>query len=285
MSRDTSLVWLITGCSTGFGRALAEHLLADGQRVVVTARKLDAIRDLVDRGDALGLPLDVTDRAQCDAAVDEAVRHFGHVDVLINNAGIGYFGAVEETDPAAARRLMEVNFFGAANMIHAVLPGMRARRRGFIVNLTSIGGLAGFTAVGYYSASKFALEGLSESLRSEVEPLGISVMTVEPSGFRTEWAGGSDETTTPIADYDATAGEARRAYHASVGQQAGDPVRAAAAICNAVTSARPPRRLLLGNEAFEVAARKIIEMQDEFARWENVTRGADFPPDAHETAA
>jgi len=277
MTEQSKLVWLVTGCSTGFGRALAEHLLDQGHSVIVTARKTKSVDDLADRGDALILPLDVTDRLQCDGAVKAGLDHFGRIDVLMNNAGIGYFGAVEETEEKAARNLMDVNFFGSANMIHAVLPSMRQKRSGFIVNLTSIGGLAGFTAVGYYSASKFALEGLSETLRREVEPLGISVMTVEPSGFRTEWAGGSSEVTQTIDDYAPTAGAAREAYHQSVGNQAGDPARAAAAILKAVTHEAPPHRLLLGNEAVEVAYEKIDQMKAEFAVWEEVARGADFP--------
>jgi NAD(P)-dependent dehydrogenase (short-subunit alcohol dehydrogenase family) len=277
MTLNSKLIWLITGCSTGFGRALAEHLLDEGHGVVVTARKVSAVADLADRGDAFIVPLDVTDRSQCDKAVAEAIEHFGRIDVLMNNAGIGYFGAVEETSLEASRLLMDVNFFGAANMIHAVLPSMRTRRSGFIVNLTSIGGLAGFTAVGYYSASKFALEGLSETLRREVEPLGISVMTVEPSGFRTEWAGGSSEITDPVADYAPTAGAAREAYHQSVGNQAGDPARAASAILKAVTHEAPPQRLLLGNEAVEVAFEKLEYMKAEFTAWEDVARQADFP--------
>ncbi|KHK64854.1 oxidoreductase [Pseudomonas frederiksbergensis] len=269
--------WLVTGCSTGFGRYIAEHLLKQGERVVVTARKTEYVEDLARLGEALVLPLDVTDPQQARDVVAASERVFGAVDVLVNNAGIGYFAAVEETDPRAARRLLEVNLFGTAGMIHAVLPGMRQRRRGTIVNLTSIGGLAGFPAVGYYCASKFAVEGLSDALRAEVEPLGIRVMTVEPSAFRTEWAGSADEVREPIDDYDATAGAARRAYHASIGQQEGDPARAAAAIYAAVNAEQPPQRLLLGNRAFEVAMAKLSAMQTEFRAWEATARGADFP--------
>ncbi|SFX04703.1 MULTISPECIES: oxidoreductase [unclassified Pseudomonas] len=275
MSKQHS--WLVTGCSTGFGRFIATHLLERGERVIVTARNAEQVRDLADLGEALILPLDVTDAEQAKAVVAQAERLFGSVDVLVNNAGIGYFAAVEETDPQSARRLFEVNFFGSANMIHAVLPGMRQRGRGMIVNLTSIGGLAGFPAVGYYCASKFALEGLSETLRAEVEPLGIGVMTVEPSAFRTEWAGSATQVSESIADYDATAGQARRAYDASIGRQEGDPARAAAAIYSAVTAAQPPQRLLLGNRAVDVAMGKLSAMQTELRTWERVSRGADFP--------
>jgi NAD(P)-dependent dehydrogenase (short-subunit alcohol dehydrogenase family) len=268
---------MVTGCSTGFGRSLAEHLLDHGQKVVATARDVASVSDLADRGNALVLPLDVVNREQCSEVVDAAVRHFGTIDVLINNAGIGYFGAIEETEDKIARLLFDVNFFGTANTIHAVLPVMRAQRSGTIINLTSIGGLSGFAAVGYYSASKFAVEGLSESLRIEVAPLGLNVMVVEPSGFRTNWAASSNEVENPIEDYDQTAGEARRAYHRSVGNQAGDPARAAAAIFSAATSAQPPQRLLLGNEAVDVALAKAGALQADIAAWEQVSRAADYP--------
>ena len=278
MNTRENRVFFVTGCSTGFGRHIAEHLLEQGQRVVVTARKTDKVADLARPGQSLVLALDVSDAAQCKAAVAQALAQFGRLDVLVNNAGVGYFAAVEETSQEQARQLIEVNFFGAANMIHAVLPSMRARRSGCIVNLTSIGGISGFEAVGYYSASKFALEGLSDTLAKELGPLGVKVITVEPSGFRTEWAGSANETDSPIADYDITAGKARRAYHASVGKQAGDPRRAAAAIFQAVCAERPPRYLLLGNEAMEVGMAKLEEMRADFTAWEKVSRSADFPP-------
>jgi len=277
MKQSNVGVWLVTGCSSGFGRNIAEHLLSHGQKVVATARKTDRIESLAARGDALILPLDVEHREQCSQAVERAEAYFGRIDVLINNAGIGYFGAVEETDDATARRLFDVNFFGTANAIHAVLPGMRRRRSGTIVNITSIGGLSGFPAVGYYCASKFAVEGLSDTLRLELAPLGVKVMTVAPSGFRTEWAASAQESAMVISDYDSTAGEARRAYHTSVGHQAGDPARAAAAIMQAVTSAYPPDHLLLGNEAVEVAMAKLNALRTNFQSWEEVARSADFP--------
>ncbi|MDX0855659.1 short-chain dehydrogenase/reductase [Sinorhizobium medicae] len=277
MSAKNPKVWLVTGCSTGFGRYIAEHLLEAGEKVVVTARQTDNIADLEQSGNALILPLDVTDREQCQLAVEAAVARFGRVDVLINNAGIGFFGAIEETDEEDARRLFDVNFFGTANAIHAVLPHMRARRSGTIVNMTSIGGLVGYTGVGYYCATKFAVEGLSDTLRAEVEPLGINVMTVEPSAFRTEWAGSSDEVCAAIDDYDSTAGEARRAYHASVGKQAGDPARAAKAIREAVLAPEPPHHLLLGNDAADAALKKADALKANVLAWEALSRSADFP--------
>jgi NAD(P)-dependent dehydrogenase (short-subunit alcohol dehydrogenase family) len=270
-------VWLVTGCSTGFGRHIATALLNEGERVVVTARKTQQIEDLAALGEALILPLDVTDPAQAMQVVEAAERRFGRVDVLINNAGIGYFSSVEDSDDEAVRRMFEVNYFGTAHMIRAVLPGMRKRRTGMIINLTSIGGLVGFEAVGHYCATKFAVEGLSESLRAEVSPLGIGVMTVQPSAFRTQWAGSSGAAQTVAGDYQATAGAAMRAYQQSVGNQAGDPARAAAAIYAAVTCAAPPARLLLGNEAYEAAQAKLTAMGREFSAWESTARGADFP--------
>jgi NAD(P)-dependent dehydrogenase (short-subunit alcohol dehydrogenase family) len=277
MSENDALVWLVTGCSTGFGRDIADYLLGQGQRVVVTARNTDKIADFAAREGALVLALDVTDRERCFAVAAQATQHFGKIDVLVNNAGIGYFAAVEETAPSDARRLMEVNFFGAANAIDAVLPGMRQRRSGAIVNLTSIGGITGFTAVGYYSASKFALEGLSDTLRKELGPLGIKVMTVQPGPFRTPFVDACTDTATPIADYDSTAGAARRAYRDSAGREAGDPKRAAAAIFTAVMAAKPPQYLLLGQISHDIGIGKLDQMHADFLEWEAVARSADFP--------
>ncbi len=271
-------VWLITGCSTGFGRQLAKHVLERGYRVVVTARKPDEVSDLAAEGEALALKLDVTDQGQIDAAVKAAEEKFGRIDVLVNNAGIGYFAAVEESEEEQVRRMFEINFFGLSRMIHAVLPGMRERRHGFIVNLSSIGGLCAFPALGYYNATKFAVEGLSEALWQEVEPLGIKAMLVEPSGFRTDWAGRSaNESKRQIDDYAGTAGEWRNEVRADSGKQAGDPVRAVQAIVEAIESPNPPHRLLLGNNAYEAATAKLRTLATEFAAWEAVSRGADFP--------
>jgi NAD(P)-dependent dehydrogenase (short-subunit alcohol dehydrogenase family) len=273
-------VWFITGCSTGFGRELAIQALEQGYRTVVTARNPADVSDLAALGDALVLALDVTDQTQVDAAVQAAMVHFGRIDVLVNNAGIGYFAAVEESDEEQVRRMFEINIFGVSRMIHAVLPGMRQRRAGFIVNLSSIGGLRSFPAVGYYNATKYAVEGLSEALWQEVEPLGIKVMLVEPSGFRTDWAGRSaNESAVSIDDYVATAGAWRAQVRASSGKQAGDPKRAAHAIISAVSAAQPPHRLLLGNHAYDGAIEKIDQLRTEFTAWEAVSRGADFPQD------
>ena len=232
------------------------------------------------------LRLDVTNRHQVEHAIAAAEEKFGHIDVLVNNAGIGYFGAVEESEEIEVRKMFEINVFGLARMIHGVLPGMRKRRRGFIVNLSSIGGLRSFPAIGYYNATKFAVEGLSEALWQEVEPLGIRVMLVEPSGFRTDWAGRSaNESKNVIADYAATAGTWRREVRASSGHQPGDPVRAARAIIKAVESLHPPHHLLLGNDAYNAATAKLDDLRQQYAAWEAVARGADFPPAAQVAAA
>ncbi|MCC5090468.1 oxidoreductase [Xanthomonas campestris] len=269
--------WLITGCSTGFGRHLALHLLEQGRQVVATARRLDSIQELGAYANATLLALDVTDASKCSSVVSEVQRRLGRLDVVVNNAGIGYFGAVEETPASVIDRLFAVNYRGTANMIQAALPVMRSQRRGTLANLTSIGGLCGYPAVGHYCASKFAVEGLSDALRHEVAPLGIRVLTIEPSAFRTEWAGSAEESAETIADYEATAGRARRAYHESVGQQPGDPARAAAAIVRAIDTPKPPERLLLGQRAYEDALRKIDNMREEFVRWRDAAVTADFP--------
>ena len=273
-------VWFITGCSTGFGRELAKHVLECGYRAVVTARDPDDVNDLAANGDALALKLDVTDQRQIDAAIKAAEEKFGRIDVLVNNAGIGYFAAVEESEEDQVRRMFEINVFGLSRMIHAALPGMRKRRKGFIVNFSSIGGLRSFPSVGYYNATKFAVEGLSEALWQEVEPLGIKVMLVEPSGFRTDWAGRSaNESKRQIDDYAATAGAWRNQVRAISGKQPGDPVRAACLIVKAIESPNPPHRLLLGNDAYEAATAKLEELRKEFSAWESVSRMADFPKD------
>jgi len=274
-------VWFITGCSTGFGHELARQVLQRGYRTVVTARQPAGVAALAGLGDALILPLDVTDGAQIDAAVKAAEAHFGRIDVLVNNAGIGYFAAIEEGEDREVRHLFDINVFGLCHMMQAVLPAMRKRRSGFIVNLSSIGGLRSFPAVGYYNATKFAVEGLSEALWQEVEPLGIRVMIVEPSGFRTDWAGRSaDESRVSIADYASTAGRSREQLRAMSGRQAGDPALAARAIIDATEAVRPPHRLLLGNQAYDGAMNKLDELRAEFRAGEAVARGADHPPAA-----
>jgi NAD(P)-dependent dehydrogenase (short-subunit alcohol dehydrogenase family) len=274
-------VWLITGCSTGFGRELARAVLDRGHRAVVTARNPESVRDLAaGRPDAQAhvQQLDVTNQPEVEAAVQAAEETFGRVDVLVNNAGIGYFGAIEESDEAEVRRMFEINFWGLSAMTRAVLPGMRRRKHGHVVNISSIGGLRAFPAVGYYNATKFAVVGFSEALAQEVGPLGIKVTVVEPSGFRTDWAGRSaNEATVHIADYDGTAGKNRAGIRGYSGKQPGDPARAADAIIRAVESDDPPLHLLLGKAALNGARRKLDELRRDFDAWEETTVGADFP--------
>lgn len=273
-------VWFITGCSTGFGRELAKQVLLRGYRTVITARNTDQINSLAILGEALVLKLDVTDQRQVDAATEAVKARFGGIDVLVNNAGIGYFAAVEESEEVQIRRMFEINFFGLSRMLHAVLPGMRKQRSGYIVNFSSLAGLRSFPALGYYNATKFAVEGLSEALWQEVEPLGIKVMLVEPSGFRTDWAGRSaDESKRQIADYAGTAGIWRSQVRAVSGHQPGDPVRGVQAIIQAIESTNPPHHLLLGKDAFVGATAKLEELRKEFLAGEIVARDADFPKD------
>ena len=280
MTQHDKPVWFITGCSTGFGRELARYTLDRGYRVVVTARRPAEVADLAagHEATALALELDVTKPGDIAAAVAAAEAKFGRIDVLVNNAGIGYFGAVEESEDAEVRRMFEINFWGLANMTRAVLPGMRARRSGHIVNISSVGGVRGGPSVGYYCATKFALEGLSEGLAQEVAPLGIKVLVVEPSGFRTDWAGRSaNQSPHSIPDYDSTAGARKRQIRGNSGKQPGDPVRAAAAIVEAVEAAAPPLRLLLGKVALAGGRAKIEALRHDFEGWAAVTEGADFP--------
>lgn len=280
MTQHDKPVWFITGCSTGFGRELARYALERGYRVVLTARRPADVADLAAAHAAttLALELDVTKPGDIAAAAAAAQERFGRIDVLVNNAGVGYFGAVEESDDAEVRRMFEINFWGLANMTRAVLPGMRARRSGHIVNISSLGGVRGAPAVGYYNATKFALEGLSEALAQELSPLGIKVLIVEPSGFRTDWAGRSaNETQRPIADYDSTAGARMRQIRASSGNQAGDPTRAVAAIVRAVEAAEPPLRLMLGKAALAGGRAKIEALRADFEAWAALTEGADSP--------
>ena len=282
MNRDHP-VWLITGCSTGFGRELARLVLARGWRAVVTARDPSTLADIAagHEARALVLPLDVTRRAQIDEVVGAAVQRFGRIDALVNNAGYGYLAAIEEGEDEAVRAMFETNVFGLIDMTKAVLPVMRGQRSGLIVNVSSIGGIASFAATGYYHGTKYAVEGISESLAIEVKPLGIDVLIVEPGPFRTNWAGPSiKQSATRIADYDATAGERRRQTAARSGRQAGDPVRGARAIIDAALSDAPPLRLLLGKAALDLARKKLDALRTDFDAWEATTVAADFPDPA-----
>jgi len=273
-------VWLITGCSTGFGRELSKAALEAGHKVVVTARKPGDVQDIAAGfpDTAITVKLDVTRPEEIKSAVQQAEEKFGRIDVLVNNAGIGYFGAIEESEDEEVRRMFEINVFGLANMTKAVLPVMRRQRSGHIINIASIGGLVGFPAVGFYNATKFAVDGLSESLAKETAPLGIKVTVIAPSGFRTDWAGRSaNNSKIVIEDYAATAGQNKNNIRGYSGNQPGDPERAAKAIIAVVESENPPLRLLLGVGALNGARNKLKELQRDFDAWEETTRGADFP--------
>ncbi|HEY0813177.1 MAG TPA: oxidoreductase [Pseudonocardia sp.] len=271
--------WLITGCSTGLGRALAEAVLARGDHAVVTARDVARVQDLADAHpeQALALALDVTDAADVTGAVRQAQERFGSIDVLVNNAGYGYRAAVEEGTDADVQRLFATNFFGAVAMIKAVLPGMRARRHGAIVNISSIAAARTPPGSGYYAASKAALEGLTGSLRTELKPLGIAAMAVEPGGFRTDFSGRSlTQSAAAIADYADTAGKRRKENDTVDGTQPGDPAKAALAIITAVDSAEPPALLLLGTDALSTAGAVLDAQRAEMEAWAKLSASTDF---------
>ena len=278
-SRETP-VWLITGCSTGFGRQLAKILVERGYRVIATARDRETLSDIVARNaeTALALKLDVTKHAEIEAAVTETRRSFGRIDVLVNNAGYGYLAAVEEGEDADIRAMFDTNFFGLAAMTRAVLPVMRAQKSGAIVNISSMGGFIGFPGSGYYAATKFAVEGLSESLSKEVAPFGIKVLIVEPGPFRTDWAGRSLKTPKrPIVAYEETAIARRRQIRGYSGDQPGDPLRAAEAIIATVERDNPPLRLPLGGFAYDAMGAELEALRKEYEGLEAIARGADYP--------
>jgi NAD(P)-dependent dehydrogenase (short-subunit alcohol dehydrogenase family) len=271
--------WFITGCSTGLGRSLAEAVLDRGYNAVVTAREPAAVRDLAAAypETALAVPLDVTDQAQVAHAVRQAEERFGGVGVLVNNAGYGYRAAVEEGDDADVRQLFATHFFGAVALMKAVLPGMRWRRDGAIINISSIGARTSQPGSGYYAAAKAAIEGLSASLRKEVGPLGITVMVVEPGGFRTDFAGRSlQQSGEAIADYAETAGKRRKENQSRHGTQPGDPARAAQAIITAVEAPGAPSLLVLGQDAVGSFRRVLDAQRAELDAWEPTSLSTDF---------
>jgi len=273
-------VWFITGASRGFGRSFTQAALASGDRVAATARDTSALDDLVaEHGDAvLPITLDVTDHDAAFAAIRQAHDRLGRLDVVVNNAGYGLAGTVEEVTEEQARRQIEVNVFGALWVTQAALPILRAQSSGWIVQVSSIGGLAAFPLTGIYHASKWALEGFSESLREEVGPLGIKVLMVKPSGFRTDWAGSSMDRADPIDAYQGIQAIAdRRAsqQEENNGAQPGNPELAARALLDTLDRDDPPFRLLLGNVAYDVAVDRYETRLAEFRAGEQVARGAD----------
>jgi NAD(P)-dependent dehydrogenase (short-subunit alcohol dehydrogenase family) len=282
MTARTPRHWLITGASSGFGRELAKAALARGDTVVGTLRRQGQATEFeaLAPGRAHAVLLDVTETQAVRPAVREAIRRAGHIDVLVNNAGYGFFGAAEETADAEARHLMETNFFGVLAVTQALLPHLRERKRGHVLNVSSLAGVTGLPGCGLYCASKFALEGLSESLALELAPLGIRVTIVEPGGFRTNFAGGSLRVAgNPLADYNGTpAGLTRDNIAHYHGNEPGDPAKAAAALLQAVDAEEPPLRLVLGRDAVAAARRKIDALRAQVAAWETVSVSTDFEP-------
>lgn len=271
--------WLITGCSTGIGRHVALAALERGHRVAVTARRPESVADIVaghsDR--ALALALDVTDRQQIVAAVAETERSLGAVDVLVNNAGYGYMAAVEEGEDAEIRALFDTNYFGAVQMIQAVLPGMRSRRRGRILNVSSMTGLVANPPNVFYSSSKFALEALTEGLAKEVAPFGIRVSAVEPGAVRTDWSSRSmRETTRPIEAYAETVGARKQMIKRAGSRFPGDPRRVAEAVVMLAELADPPLRLLLGHDVFAAYRQKLVDSLESIEAWKAVTLDVSF---------
>ncbi|MDM0009159.1 oxidoreductase [Variovorax sp. J22G73] len=280
-SSSSLRTWFITGVSSGFGRALAQEALAAGHRVVGTLRN-EAARaafDALQPGRSFGRLLDVTHGAEVLRVVAEVEATVGPIDVLVNNAGYGHEGTVEESSLDDLRQQFEVNVFGAVAMAKAVLPFMRARRRGHILNITSMGGIVTFPGLGYYHGSKFALEGISETLGKEVASFGIHVTAVEPGGFRTDWAGRSMvRAPQTIDDYAPVMGPVREARLARSGKQAGDPAKAARAMLQLTEAANPPAHLLLGPDAVKVVREKLGALQEEIKAWEAVSVSTDFTP-------
>ncbi|MFB7462082.1 oxidoreductase [Streptomyces sp. NPDC056224] len=274
-------VWLITGASSGFGLTLTEAVLAAGDTVVAAVRRPDSLAALAAAHPERLVPIavDVTDTARADEVVGEVVNRLGRIDVLVNNAGRGLLGAVEETSDTELRELMELHFFGPAALTRAALPHMRARKSGAVVQMSSMGGRLAFPGVGAYCATKFALEGLTEALAAEVAAFGIKALIVEPGSFRTGFAGGNAlRHTAVLPAYDDVVGPVRQGMPATDGHQPGDPVKAAAAILAALDAENTPLRLVLGNDAVDFITARTEATRAEALAWESVSRGTDFDP-------
>lgn len=274
--------WFITGGTPGgFGMAFAEAALEIGDRVALTARRPDELTDWAQQhGDhVLVLPLDVTDSEQVQEAVRAAEERFGGIDVLVNNAGRGWYGSIEGMADAAVRKMFELNFFAVLSVIRTALPGMRARGSGWVINMSSVAGLRGVTGFGHYSATKSAIEAITEVLRDEVEPLGIRVMAVEPGAFRTRaYAGFADEPIEEsVPEYRSMLEQARAAMVEQDGAQPGDPRRGVRAVIAAMAENPPPRRLVLGGDGYDRVVSALEDSLDEIRAHEKLSRGADFP--------
>ena len=271
--------WLITGCSGGFGKTLAEAVLARGDRLVATARKADALSSLVDRypDTARTAALDVTQEGSAAAAAALAEEVFGGLDILVNNAGFGFMGAIEEATPEEYRPMFETNVFGLIETTRAALPALRKRKGARVVNFSSGAGIAGAAGYGYYNATKFAVEGLSEALAQELAPLGLAVIIVEPGPFRTDFLGRSISTAKNEIDaYAETSGKLRQYRDSNNGRQAGDPEKAAAVILKAVDAATPPLHLPLGPIAYSIAEKKLAAFRADLDAWRDIAIATDF---------
>jgi NAD(P)-dependent dehydrogenase (short-subunit alcohol dehydrogenase family) len=269
--------FLITGVSSGLGRAFAMAALADGHRVIGTVRRPEEAQTFGATERAFPLLLDVTDYAAIPAAVQSVEREAGPIDVLVNNAGYGHEGVVEESSMDDLQRQFATNVFGPVAMIKAVLPGMRERRRGHIVNVTSMGGFITMPGIAFYCGSKFALEGISESLGKELASFGVYVTALAPGQFRTDWAGRSmDRTPRSVSDYDRVMNPIRAARQAKSGNQPGDPNKAARALLRLVESENPPTRLFLGADALGLVGQKLEQMKTEMGTWEALSCSTDF---------
>ena len=273
-------VWFITGASTGFGRLLAEEVLRRGERVIATARDISKVDDLQAQypETARAMPLDVTRPEQVELIADQAIAAFGQVDVLVNNAGYGVNGAIEEVSEDEFEPMFQTNIYGLVRTTKAFLPHMRERGSGHILNLSSIGGLIGMAGWGFYNTTKFAVEGFSEALALEMKPLGVHVTLIEPGAFRTDFLGRSGKLAElELPEYKPTAGKAREYLQTQSGKQAGDPQKAVEAMINLVDSEDPPVHLLLGKAALSRFRDKLKSWEGELTKWESVTAGADFP--------
>jgi len=270
--------WLITGSSRGLGRALVEHVLAAGDQVAATARKPEELSDLVATYGAAIRPikLDVTSSTEAAAAVQEAHRAFGRLDVVVNNAGYGFMGAFEEQSEADFRGQIDTNFWGTVNVTRAAVPILRQQRSGHIIQITSIGGRLAVPGMSGYHAAKFAVEGLSEALAQEVRPFGVKVTIVEPGGFRTDWAGSSMAFAPALPDYASTVGVTRRMLQERDGSQPGDPTKAAQAILQLAQMSEPPVRLPLGTDAYNFLKYVYRQNLDQVEAWAELTRSTDF---------
>jgi NAD(P)-dependent dehydrogenase (short-subunit alcohol dehydrogenase family) len=276
--QNMSKVWFITGSSRGLGRALTESALEQGERVIATARNPGALDGLkAQYGDRL-LPaaLDVTDPEQSRAALKAAVDAFGRIDVLVNNAGYGFFGAFEEMSPDDFRAQIDTNFWGVVNVTRAALPLLREQGSGHIIQITSIGGRGSSPGISAYHAAKFAVEGFSESLAQEIKPLGLQLTIVEPGGFRTDWAGASMAYATPLEAYRPSVGAMREFLQQYAGQEPGDPRKGASVILGIAGAPDAPLRLPLGNDALALLRRGYKTAADELERWAHLTKSTDF---------